>query len=784
MKARLVVLAGIAVLVLLLLRERLTPEHHSSGHEARSAAGWAHGSTRSASLAATGLGIAGLVRSSAHGPLANASVCLFCAGCDVLSKTYEPRCVKSDELGRYRFDELQRGDYRLSAAAPHHVPYHAADVRQLRGAALTDVDLELAPGGAAVTGVVVDATGGPIVDAVVRTHFGEGWSRNASHASVQETRSDGSGGFTLHVDESEVGVSAQAEGYSGTSVIVHAPARELRLVLTPAARISGTVLSEQDGEPVSGVRVTARGSEGMSVAISDAAGEFSLADLRPGTYSLEAVGPGFLGYGERSFTVEFGDDVRGVEIVGSHGARVAGTLHAGDGPCETGAVQLVPVRGESAPARAANVLSRGRVEIDGVQPGRYRTILSCDGYDSTSGPLLDVARADLEEQTFRIASGTTVAIRTVSPEGKPVADAWVIMSAADTPAKGEELAPSERQLESNEAGVATFKGVRSGRYTLESPGAPSTTVQVPDAPNFEYTFQVASMGTIEVVVRDERGAPNDRVGVSAEPVEPASNRFHEFGSPRGNGRYAISRLVAGEYRVKVRDRTNASKSIGGDAPVMVRSGEVTKLEAVYGGATGKISGRVVDASGDPLADVWVDAAAVADASDRYREMIMVGLETRVMTDGEGRFELDELAEDGLFRISASHSLGGRARLENVKSGTRVELVLSAPGTLRGTVLSESGEPPAHFSVVASNEAHGQSLQSVFGRASAGRFTIEHVAPGAVTLRAFTPDAMVMQDLQLVAGATLDGITLRLGPPPELARQLAAPTDGERGRSEP
>ena len=76
------------------------------------------------------------------------------------------------------------------------------------------------------------------------------------------------------------------------TLLAQAPASVVQQV-TPA-RLSGTVRDESSSAPMAGVEVTVSGPSGSKPTTTNAAGEYTIGDLPPGTYSVRFFKPGIL----------------------------------------------------------------------------------------------------------------------------------------------------------------------------------------------------------------------------------------------------------------------------------------------------------------------------------------------------------------------------------------------------------------------------------------------------------------------------------------------------------
>lgn len=200
---------------------------------------------------ASPLPIVGNVESRTGLPIAGASVCLVntASGLDDLPSA---SCTLTDGRGRFTLPRITSPE--LLATAPGHLP-----ARALGGdSGSAEVRITLEPGGAPVSGTVLDAGGGPIPGARVTVR------RSPRGAVLAIAYSDVAGRFSATAVPGPVMLEATAEHYSVAHRLVEAPAPNLTLALVPASRIRGRVV-RADGSPISDVAVTATVQAGAAV---------------------------------------------------------------------------------------------------------------------------------------------------------------------------------------------------------------------------------------------------------------------------------------------------------------------------------------------------------------------------------------------------------------------------------------------------------------------------------------------------------------------------------------
>jgi hypothetical protein len=446
--------------------------------------------------------------------------------------------------------------------------------------------------------------------------------------------------------------------------------------------------------------------------------------------------------------------------------RVSGTIRVGEGPCRSGAAYLTPAPGQDLPTLSALADLSGQVAFLAVPPGDYRTSALCDGYGKMTGPDVSVAGAGVSGLSWNFKSGANVTIRTTTREGNPVPRAWVTFApASDTQASG--TAPARpRMIQANADGLIHLLGITEGTYEIGGPNVSTPMfARVKGGDDQEFVVTLSSVGSIQVIVKDESGRANDEVAVSVLPADRGLNPG--IGEPKGGGRYYIGPLAAGDYHVEISDGVNpVLRADGADGAVRVRSGDVTSVSATYGGHSGRITGRVLDTAGMPMANIWVSAKPANSATNRYDELLNVvthAEERRTLTNDNGRFAIGGLLETAVFLITASPALGGETHLDNVAVGQDVQVVLTTPGKLSGTVLDEAGRPPAYFQVAVANKQSTQQLVVDFGPDARGQWSIDHVCPGSLEIRAQSVESAAAITRELAPSQSLGDIELRLQP---------------------
>jgi protocatechuate 3,4-dioxygenase beta subunit len=710
--------------------------------------------------------LAGTIRNAAMKPIAGARVCPVCADCLLGPSGNSLRCAATDVEGTYAIENLAVGDYRLSAGADGYQPAMVHGGRVLRvpseGLRADGLDGVLEEGGAKVTGVVLDGTGGPVAQATVEAHFipDEPVKRfNVPHTTV----SGEDGAFAIWVPRGGVRLMSRADGYAPGDTYVTAPATDVRLVMTPTSGVSGHVVTLADGRPVANVRVNAERRGIEQFAVSDDQGAFHITGLRPGTFNLTASGKGWIGQLSGSVTIDIGEEARDVLVHVEPGTTVRGVVQVdGDKPCPIGKVVLVPAGDSSLPRVSTLTDVEGNAVFEAVRPGRYASAAVCDGYDQVAGPTLDVPATGIEGVVWRFEPGYTVAVVARTTAGTPAERSWIDLR-PPTPRS----APAQEPVKSgwtDEKGEVRFQGVKAGEYVVAGVDLAKPVPVTVRAGENRFAVTIDARGYIEVHATTAEGKPHDDLGLIARRVDTIA--APGLGNRYDTGRYRIGPLPEGEYEVAARDGANPSVKVR----AQVRDAETTTVSLSYGGHRGSIRGRVIDTSGEPVADVAVGAEAADIASDDFAKNLeheVRAQHRRVYTDALGRFEIPDLDARGTFTVVAVRRLGGEQRSQPASVGQHVEVVLPATGAIAGVVVGENGAPARIFRLRVHNRSTNQTLMPSFGADAQGRFRVEDVTAGEVEVLAASWDGQQASAVVSVGpGQELAGITLQLALQPD------------------
>jgi protocatechuate 3,4-dioxygenase beta subunit len=386
----------------------------------------------------------------------------------------------------------------------------------------------------------------------------------------------------------------------------------------------------------------------------------------------------------------------------------------------------------SNPPRTVKTEADGSFVIESLVARPYTLVARAGA--GVAGPVTVRLSTQPEPVIMQLRPAAQVEVTVVRPDGAPAPDAQVELRGVDV-----------QRLASDGRGVARFEIVVPGGYEV-----------VAWAPGFARSFTGAqvSAGDNRLRVALVRGAAVTGVVRSADGKPVAEARVTFVGASDWNvrgderldgvasdaeGRYRLAAVPAGSFRLVARhpDHAPGSSELVTLDGITARPGIDIQMPA---GA--RVSGRVVDAAGAPvaLARIRIGVAGTGMFSDAPRQ---------VFGDDRGEFSLSGLPRKKL-RAFASHESGSSATVDVDASSGEVKdlrLVIDVTGTISGVVVDPQGEPLEGIQVSAGpNFRDARTRQADLSQwrlrgfpqeltDSAGRFTLTGLAPGSYQVRA-------------------------------------------------
>ena len=591
--------------------------------------------------------IAGAVRDDRGLPKRDATVCAAC-NYPACGRPGPPSlsCTSTDGNGNYALYGLVENRYQMSASAPGYRPSHqptnaGGDFLVLfDGDPKRDVDFTISPGASAVSGIVMDAIGGPIAGAAVTA---------IRDLPIARTSTDDLGRFTLWVDDGPLQLHVAAEGYGWAYEEASAPAPSARIVLQPASAISGVVHSGLDGSPLGALEVRATKFMPMTLiagdgsASSGADGAFDIRSLSPGSYDVTASGPGWFGRSEKRVVLGLGDVSTGILVTAFPASSVTGHVVTSEqrGTCPSGTVLLSgvsPARGSDRPHGVLGAIgANGEVVFESVPSGDYQVTVDCEGHlPAEEYALLHVPDHPVHGVVWRVRRSGVIEGKVVDTSSTPVASRRIIATDADS----DEVLPIPGAT-TDASGNFRLGGLPPRRLRVAAAGAPESGALV------DFTTGQSAISIKLVVALSGRV----RVDISARQTDDlAVYAFGGGGQWSGRsvaGHFELDGLPEGSYEVVVTDGRNRPVR----EQVTVRAARESKVAIRLPESVGVLRGRVLDSDGEPVRDAWVRIAPNGVAAYPRSETI-------VIVDTRGQFVVPDLQQGERYDVEVLHDRDG------------------------------------------------------------------------------------------------------------------------------
>jgi hypothetical protein len=670
--------------------------------------------------------------------------------------------------GRFVLGPAPPGELVLQATAAGLAPreVETAAGSRARGTDLGDIVLESGP---VIRGVVQDRQGAPIPGATVRAY-----TRGASPPA--EAECDEAGAFVLAgLKPGTLDVSARAPGYASTRQPVAVGTEDLVIALDAGGTVTGAVVDGK-GQPVSGAMVRAaadaREVDAPPMGLtSDGDGRFTLYDVRPGLYVVEARAAGHPP-GNVS-------DVR----VSAGATTDIGTLRLRSG----GALQGTVKDAANEPIAGASV----RVEADSYGPG-LQTQTDAAGAFQIAG--LSAGRVDVVAQHPSYASARLTGV-TIDPGGR-AAEAAVVMTRGGRVegvvrrrggqpfSAGRVMVVSRREQRGFDPRLG--QPIREdGSFVLEhvAPGPSWLSVLSADAARsgaFAGAFanvlrrelevvdgetSVVELQTREVLVTGRvtrTGEPVPGLVVSLTPQQGGFTMFSSAGGgppsaasgpqlltgvTREDGGYELLVLEPGRYNAMRQTPDGFASPLASGAAPFVEIPDVPSHTLDFTLGSARVTGTVVEQdSGKPIPRAFVSFTGKASRAS-------------AVSDAEGRFAVETEPGSGKLRIMAQGFAPDERELSVSEAGVdelRVEMTRGLE--IAGRVVDPAGRPIGDLQVLARNEGDASSMGS--GRALPdGSFRVQGLAQGIYTVTAGSDRAGFGYQSGVVVGATDVRLTL-------------------------
>jgi RNA polymerase sigma-70 factor (ECF subfamily) len=585
--------------------------------------------------------------------------------------------------------------------------------------------LELRLGGCvtSVAGTVFDASGGAISRARV---LREG---------LVGVDADQNGTYKLCLPRGESRVTFSADGYGAVDLGVDAQGEiHQDVVLVPEAVIVGRVVEGGSERPVAGVYVSAltrqwgRDRAASGYALSDEQGRFRIGAIPPGRYRVSGFGDGVVTE-PIEVVAKVGGDNPEVTLTVTAMARINGRIVSGGTPVPGASViaslNSPPRRSDTAISQVDGTFVLNRVPLGDVSfsAAPYRVIspahLEIQGATDHARVLIEVERlATIRGRVTRL--------------GASIAGARVCCART--------AAGTDRVIADNE-GRYELAGVPPGTHRIaadyEELGTMMDPVSVTVAAGEEKTqdLEMDLAATISGAVVDQNDRPvkgvfvewtNEKTGDLGRSVTDAQGRYR-CSAMTGGGRYRAAVFATSSHQ------TPYPTADGAPYPIV----ELTNGKSVVDGARiaidvreFAISGRVIDAAGEPVVDAEVKAMAMpAGQPPVFNSWMKLPF---TVTGRDGVFKIAGLTP-GAYALWARSPDGGEGTIANVPAGdTSATIRIDRPGSIEGKLIGFPAPPAVYASMLGTGAINVEA-----SNVTTSSFRIGGLRPGRYVVSAQT-----------------------------------------------
>ncbi len=355
--------------------------------------------------------------------------------------------ITTDANGTFRIEGVAPGTYVAAGFAAQFAPGVSAPVTVRSGQDINDVVIRLTEG-VLVQGRVMGRDG-PIAGATVMAGAGMG---ETAH-KIATTTTDRLGEYTLRSVGGKITltVKAQKHGEQARAIAViegrSHPREDFKLTVEDG-QLRGVVLAP-DGGAASGVSV--RIVEGVTRrrTASDALGHFAIAPVATGRYVVELTSPNFP---PKRVTL---DSERWAELRLDAGGGARALIRDAQRGAPLANVRI-EASGPNAQTASRTTDAHGIVELRGLTAGEWKLSVRANGYVMTKRTLSVRTGRGLQDTTFDLVRGATLAGEVRDHFGRRVAGAKVTIGEVTTVTDSE--------------GAFRLTGVESGTLEAESNG--------------------------------------------------------------------------------------------------------------------------------------------------------------------------------------------------------------------------------------------------------------------------------------------------------------------------
>lgn len=499
----------------------------------------------------------------------------------------------------------------------------------------------------------------------------------------------------------------------------------------------GRVISPS-GEAIAGASVRA----GEREVTSNDRGEFSFEGLPAGELALDAQAQGWVSAGPaearaRVVTLQgpSAPALTGIELILRRPAKMTGKILAGGAPVEGAKVGLYYLFAEGLAGQRIEPFvldslaasgADGSFTLANVAPGRLRVLAEAPGYAQAMSRELNLMPDGDEQITLDLAPSGALSFEVVNGQGQPLQGAEVIL-------QGPALAQSMR-LVTDMRGQANYNSLPEGKLTftasLKAHRRVSESLELTSGQSITKRVVLeGAQGLFGRVIFPQEMERGQQANVT---IWQGDKVIRSLYVPQ-SGELSWPQAPEGAYRVQA-----TSPFFAESEKLDVLTGQEFELKL---GPAGQISGRVINAQGQPVQsyELVVDDVRPSSEQRRFGRGAYQNMINQKIASPSGSFELGPLAPGTYFlRIRPEQGLAdvtsGAIVVERGQQVTGVVLKALGGGQIYGKVIDRAtGKPLEGASVEVFEPLSSLQKKSVVTDAQ-GNYTLSGVSPGRLSLR--------------------------------------------------